>query len=101
MATRAWASVVQMPLAGSKPTQPRSGTKASAQAWPGCWFTMPSQGKKGPWPKRAGARSGDESMCVVLADTALEREGFHRRGAGVGRVFIEGHMLVDLHHQRM
>ena len=26
MATRAWASVVQMPLAASKPTQPRSGT---------------------------------------------------------------------------
>ena len=40
-------------------------------------------------------------MRVVLADPALERERFHRRGAGVGRIFVEGHVLVDLHHQRM
>ena len=49
----------------------------------------------------AGAGAGDEDMGVVLADAALQREGFRRGGAAVGRVVVERHVLVDLHHQRV
>ena len=48
-----------------------------------------------------GARAGDEDMRVVLADAAPQPEGLDRRGAAVGRVLVEGHVLADLHHQRM
>ena len=40
-------------------------------------------------------------MRVVLAHAALAGEGFHGRGAAVGGILVEGHVLVDLHHQRM
>ena len=40
-------------------------------------------------------------MRIVLAHPALAGERLDRRGAAVGRVFIERHVLVDLHHQRM
>src|SRR3954451_20147034 len=99
MATRACASVVQMPLAGSKPTQPRSGTKASAQAWPACWLTMPSARRKCPATKRAGMaaeRAQAMKMRVVLTDPALERERLHCRGAAVGGILVECHVLGDL-----
>ena len=49
----------------------------------------------------AGARAGDEDMRVVLAYPALQAEGFDRRGATVGGIFVKRHVLVDLHHQRM
>jgi hypothetical protein len=40
-------------------------------------------------------------MRIVLAHAALQPERFDRRGAAVGGVFVERHVLVDLHHQRM
>ena len=48
---------------------------------------------------RAGA--GNEDMRVILAHPALSREGFRRRSAAVGRVFVERHVFVDVHHQRV
>ena len=40
-------------------------------------------------------------MRVVLTHPALQREGFDRRGAAVGRIFVESHVIVDLQHQRV
>ncbi|MFK4700742.1 hypothetical protein ABIF42_006336 [Bradyrhizobium diazoefficiens] len=40
-------------------------------------------------------------MRVVLADPALEREGFRRRRAAVGRILVERHVVADLAHQRV
>jgi len=46
---------------------------------------VPSERRKCPETKRAGtpagARAGDEDMRIILADAALEREGFRRRRA--------------------
>ena len=36
------------------------------------------------------ARRRDEDMGEVLADAAAQREGFRRRGRGVGRIGVEG-----------
>ena len=47
------------------------------------------------------ARAGDKDMRVILAHPALAGERLDRRGAAIGGVFIERHVLVDLHHQRM
>jgi hypothetical protein len=49
----------------------------------------------------ATARAGDEDVRVVLAHAALEAKSLDCGGAAVGRVLIERHVLVDLHHQRM
>ncbi len=49
----------------------------------------------------AGARAGDEDVRIVLADAAAQREGIRGGGARVGRIGIEGHVLVDLHQQSM
>ncbi|KTT92403.1 hypothetical protein NS44R_14560, partial [Mammaliicoccus sciuri] len=54
-------------------------------------------------PRRnaAGTRAGDQDVRVVLTDAALQRERLRRRRGAVGRVLVEGHVLVDLHHERV
>ena len=47
------------------------------------------------------ARGRDEDVGEVLADTALDREGFLRRGRRLGRIDVEGDLCVNRGEQRM
>ena len=45
--------------------------------------------------------AADEDMGQVLADAALERESFGRRGRGLGRIGVEGDLVVQPLEQRV
>src|ERR1035437_8211453 len=41
------------------------------------------------------ARRRDENVGEVLADAAAQREGFRRRGRGMGRIGVEFHLAIE------
>ena len=47
------------------------------------------------------ARRRDEDVGEVLADAALEREGFGRGGRGMGRIGVEGDLAIERVQQRV
>ena len=87
-----------MPFAGSKPTQPRSGTFASAQAWPGILLddAVGTEEVAGDVAGRNAemAGGGDEDMGEVLADPAPQREGLPGGRRDMGRLGVEGRLAV-------
>ena len=85
MATRAWASVVQMAIGRIEADPAEIGHEGFRPGVAGLLMhgAVGAQEVAGDVARRnaAAARAGDEDVGVVLADAALEREGFRRRGA--------------------